>query len=67
MQDREIEITGTFRYANTWPTAIAAGRVGPRRPRPVVTGHYDLAYAEEALTAARADPSAVKVIVRPGR
>ena len=66
LQDREITVTGAFRYANTWPTAIelvASGRVDVDA---VVTGHYDLSSAEAALTAARSDPTAVKVMVRPG-
>jgi L-iditol 2-dehydrogenase len=65
VQERELEVTGTFRYANTWPTAIAlvaAGRVDVDR---LVTGTYGLDRAEDALTAARRDPSSVKVVVRP--
>ena len=65
MQERELEITGTFRYANTWPTAIdlvASGRVDLDR---LVTGSYRLDQAEEALTAARKEPGAVKAVVRP--
>jgi L-iditol 2-dehydrogenase len=67
VQNRELELTGTFRYANTWPTAIAlvsAGRVDLDR---LVTGHYGLADAESSLTVGRADPSSVKVIVHPDR
>ena len=67
VQNRELELTGTFRYANTWPTAIAlvsAGRVDLDR---LVTGHYGLADAESSLTVARTDPSSVKVIVHPDR
>ena len=60
-------VTGAFRYANTWPTAIQLAASGRVDLDAVVTGHYDLASAEAALTAARADPTAVKVIVRPGR
>lgn len=67
LQDREITITGAFRYANTWPTAIALAASGRVDLDAVVTGHYDLASAEAALTAARSDPTAVKVIVQPGR
>ena len=65
VQERELELTGTFRYANTWPTAIAlvaAGRVDVDR---LVTGTYRLDQAEEALTASRRDPASVKVVVRP--
>jgi len=67
LQDREITVTGAFRYANTWPTAIQLAASGRVDLDAVVTGHYDLASAEAALTAARTDPTAVKVIVRPGR
>jgi L-iditol 2-dehydrogenase len=65
VQERELEVTGTFRYANTWPTAIelvASGRVDLDR---LVTGTYRLDQAEEALTAARQDPASVKAVVRP--
>jgi L-iditol 2-dehydrogenase len=67
VQERELEVTGTFRYAGTWPTAIAlvaAGRVDLDR---LVTGSYALAEAEDALTAARRDPQSVKVVVHPQR
>jgi L-iditol 2-dehydrogenase len=65
IQEKELEVTGTFRYANTWPTAIAlvsSGRVDLDR---LVTGHYKLDDVESALQAARRDPHAVKAIVRP--
>jgi L-iditol 2-dehydrogenase len=65
VQERELEVTGTFRYAGTWPTAIslvAAGRIDLDR---LVTGTYALGEAEEALTAARRDPQSVKVVVHP--
>jgi L-iditol 2-dehydrogenase len=66
VQERELEITGTFRYAGTWPTAIAlvaSGRIDLDR---LVTGTYGLHQAEEALTAGRHDPRSVKVVVHPG-
>ncbi len=66
VQERELEVTGTFRYANTWPTAIdlvTSGRVDLDR---LVTGRYGLADAAQALTAGRRDESAVKAVVRPG-
>jgi L-iditol 2-dehydrogenase len=65
LQERELEVTGTFRYANTWPTAIelvAAGRVDLDR---LVTSHHRLDDVVAALTAARQDPSAIKAMVRP--
>jgi L-iditol 2-dehydrogenase len=65
VQERELEVTGTFRYAGTWPTAIAlvaSGRIDLDR---LVTGTYGLDKAEEALTAGRRDPQTVKVVVHP--
>jgi L-iditol 2-dehydrogenase len=65
VQERELELTGTFRYANTWPTAIAlvaSGRIDLDR---LVTGTYRLDQAEDALTAGRRDPHTVKVVVHP--
>jgi L-iditol 2-dehydrogenase len=65
VQERELTVTGTFRYAGTWTTAIAlvaAGRIDLDR---LVTGSFALAEAEDALTAARRDPQSVKVVVHP--
>jgi len=65
IQERELTVTGTFRYANTWPTAIglvASGRVNLDR---LVTGSYGLGNVEDALTAGRRDEQAVKVMVHP--
>jgi L-iditol 2-dehydrogenase len=65
VQDREITLTGAFRYANTWPTAIALAASGRVELDRLVTGHYGLKDVEHALTAARRDPATMKVMVRP--
>ncbi|BCJ49178.1 sorbitol dehydrogenase [Actinoplanes sp. NBRC 14428] len=65
IQQRELTVTGTFRYAGTWPAAIALAASGRVNLDALVTGHYDLADARHALTAARDVPGSVKVIVRP--
>ncbi|MGH3589776.1 MAG: zinc-binding dehydrogenase, partial [Pseudonocardiaceae bacterium] len=65
IQERELELTGTFRYAGTWPRAIAliaSGRINLDR---LVTGTYRLDQAEQALTAGRRDQQSVKVMVHP--
>jgi L-iditol 2-dehydrogenase len=65
VQERELELTGTFRYANTWPTAVAlasGGRVDLDR---LVTATYALDRSEDALTAGDRDPGTVKVVVHP--
>jgi threonine dehydrogenase-like Zn-dependent dehydrogenase len=65
LQSREITLTATFRYANTYPTAIqlvAGGRVDVEA---IVTGHFSLDDAERALQAGRQDPRSVKAVVVP--
>jgi L-iditol 2-dehydrogenase len=67
VQEKELEVTGTFRYAGTWPTAIAlvaAGRIDLDR---LVTGHFGLEQAAGALTAGRSDPQSVKAVIHPQR
>lgn len=66
LQTREITLTGTFRYANTYPAAIALAASGKVDLGRIITGHYPLRAAEEALQAARIDPAAVKPMVLPG-
>src|SRR5207237_6903363 len=64
VQQRELLITGTFRYANTWPTAIALAASGRVSLDQLVTGEYGLAETEQALTAGR-DPHHATAVVRP--
>jgi L-iditol 2-dehydrogenase len=65
LQRREINVTGTFRYANTWPTGIALASRGLIDLDGLVTGHVDLDHTRDAIVP---DPSAgqVKMVVRPG-
>jgi L-iditol 2-dehydrogenase len=65
IQNREIWLTGTFRYANTYPTAIALVASGRVDPEAIITGRYGLGDAEAALRAGRDDPANVKAMVRP--
>lgn len=65
VQNYELEVTGTFRYANTWPTAIALAASGRVRLDPLVTHRYGLNEAEEALTVGGRDHTAIKSVVYP--
>ncbi len=65
VQNREIELTGTFRYANTWPTAIALTASGHVDLDSLVTGHFALDRSEDALLAGHRDPRSVKSIINP--
>jgi L-iditol 2-dehydrogenase len=64
VQNRELQLTGVFRYANTWPSAIALAASGAIDLDGLVTATFDLERAEDALRAAR-DAANMKVIVRP--
>ena len=65
IQERELTVTGTFRYAHTWPAAIALAASGRVQLDRLVTGHYGLDQVREALTAARTDARTIKPIVQP--
>ncbi len=65
IQEREITVTGTFRYANTWPTAIALAASGAVDLDGLVTAHVDLDHVEDALAPDPAQPQ-LKVVVTPG-
>jgi L-iditol 2-dehydrogenase len=65
IQTSEITLTGTFRYANTYPTAIDLAATGKVDLDAMVTSHYDLAETEEALQASGKDPANVKPMVIP--
>ncbi len=65
LQSRELTVTGAFRYANTWPAAIALVASGRVDLDALVSGHYGLDDVEKALTAARRDPTTMKSVVRP--
>lgn len=67
VQNFEIELTGVFRYANTWPTAISLAASGKVDLDRLVTHHFGLDEVEQALTASAQDPTAVKSVVVPSR
>jgi L-iditol 2-dehydrogenase len=65
IQNKEIWLTGTFRYANTYPAAIELAATGKVDLDAIVTGYYGLDDTEEALQASRKDPGNVKPMVVP--
>jgi L-iditol 2-dehydrogenase len=65
IQNREIWLTGTFRYANTYPAAIELAATGKVDLDAIVTGYYGLEDTEEALQASQKDPANVKPMVVP--
>jgi L-iditol 2-dehydrogenase len=65
IQNREITLTGTFRYANTYADAIALVASGRIDLKPIITGHYALEKTEQALQATRHDPANIKSVVVP--
>ncbi|MEO3757979.1 NAD(P)-dependent alcohol dehydrogenase [Mycobacterium sp. B14F4] len=62
IQNRELVLTGVFRYANTWPTAIALVDSGRVDLDAMVTARFPLEEAAEALDSDRT-PGSVKTVV----
>jgi L-iditol 2-dehydrogenase len=64
VQAKELTVTGTFRYANTWPTAIELVNAGLVDLDRLVSRHHPLEQTEEALLASR-NPGHIKAIIIP--
>jgi L-iditol 2-dehydrogenase len=62
IQNRELILTGVFRYANTWPTAIELVRSGRVDLDAMVTARYPLEKTAEALESDKV-PGSIKSIV----
>ncbi|HEV7420605.1 MAG TPA: NAD(P)-dependent alcohol dehydrogenase [Mycobacterium sp.] len=62
IQNRELVLTGVFRYADTWPTAISLIQSGRVDLDAMVTGRFPLERAAEALDSDRV-PGTVKSVV----
>jgi L-iditol 2-dehydrogenase len=63
---REVNVTGTFRYTNTWPIARDLLATGQVELDSLVTHEYGLEQVEEALTGEGVADS-LKRMVLPGR
>ena len=64
IQNMEINVTGVFRYTDTWPAAIHLVTSGAVDLDGMVTGRYDLEHVGEALDS-DTDPASLKSIVVP--
>ena len=63
---RELWRTGTFRYANAYPAAIALAASGRVEVDDLVTARYALDETESALRSTRSEPGVLKAVVQPG-
>ena len=59
---REINVTGVFRYVDTWPRGIALTTSGAVHLDDMVTARYPLEQVEDALNA-DSDPLSMKAVV----
>jgi L-iditol 2-dehydrogenase len=64
VQGRELTITGTFRYANTYPLALELIAGGAVDVATVISHHFDIDHTVDALTLAAREPDSLKAIVR---
>lgn len=67
IQIKELVVTGTFRYANCYPAAIALAASGAVDLDSLVTGRFGLDQVAEALQASKTDPHCLKPVVYPTR
>ncbi|MBO0676010.1 NAD(P)-dependent alcohol dehydrogenase [Mycolicibacterium sp. S2-37] len=62
--NHEINLTGVFRYTDTWPAAIHLVQSGAVDLDAMVTARYDLEHVADALDS-DTDPASLKSIVSP--
>ena len=65
IQIKELRVTGTFRYANVYPGAIALAASGAVDLDSLVTGRFGWARTR-GPSATKADPNTLKPMVYPG-
>jgi L-iditol 2-dehydrogenase len=65
IQNHELTVTGTFRYAHTYPDAIAMVAAGRIDLDALVGARLPLAESEAALKMGHTDPAVLKTVVRP--
>jgi L-iditol 2-dehydrogenase len=63
IQNRELKVTGVFRYTDTWPVATHLAATQQVDLASLVTGRFDLDHAEDALNA-DLTPGSLKAVVR---
>jgi L-iditol 2-dehydrogenase len=63
IQNRELKLTGVFRYTDTWPVAAHLAATQQVDLASLVTGRFDLDHVEDALNADRT-PGSLKAMVR---
>jgi len=66
IQNLEINVTGIFRYTDTWPAAIHLVASGQVDLDSLVTGRFDIDHVDAALESDQ-DPDSLKSIVYPER
>jgi L-iditol 2-dehydrogenase len=64
IQNRELTVTGTFRYAHTYPDAIALVASGRINLDALVGARLPLAESERGLKMGHTDPSVLKTVIQ---
>lgn len=65
--DAELDLLGVFRYANTYPAAMAALLCSDTNIKKIITDTYSLQEIKEAVEVARRHKDrSIKVMIYPG-
>ncbi|AZH79319.1 NAD(P)-dependent alcohol dehydrogenase [Microbacterium sp. Y-01] len=64
-QGREVTLAGVFRYANTYPAALALIATGQVDVDSTITHRFPLEQTVDAMTVLRRDPGSLKSVILP--